>query len=313
MRTYYAFRLGVLLAGVIPHRLGYWLCSVIGNVLFYLNGNARRAVQDNLRHVLGPQVGVRRLNRTSRAVFRNMVKNYYELLCLRHFTADQLKARVRVIGAEHMSNALQAGRGAIIFAGHIGNFNLASQLAVVLGFPANIVAEQMHPPILHTFVNGLRERFGLKLIPLGPDVVRGIVHALRHNELLGLAADRDLTENSIPVTFFGEATELPSGLAALSLRLRTPLIPIHVLRQGNDRSVVRIYPPLQLTRSGDRERDILAGTQQIAQVLEAMIRRTPDQWVVLQPVWPDPPSPAPAVLAPPVVTDKPPAAVSRSA
>ena len=301
MRTYYAFRLGVLLAGVIPHRLAYWLCSVIGNVLFYVSGNARRAVQDNLRHVFGPQVGPRKLNRTARAVFRNMIKNYYELLCLPHFTADQLRERVQVLGSEHLTAGLQGGRGAIIFAGHIGNFNLASQLAVVLGYPANIVAEQMHPPILHEFVNGLRERFGLKLIPLGPDVVRGIVHALRHNELLGLAADRDLTENSIPITFFGEATELPSGLAALSLRLRAPLIPIHVIRRGNDRSVVRIYPPLQLTRSGDRDRDVQAGTQQVARVLEAMIRRTPDQWVVMQPVWPDPP---PTGL-PPLADDRP--------
>jgi len=291
MQTYYAFRLGVLLAGVIPHRLAYWLCSVMGNALFYLSGNARRTVQGNLRHVFGPQVGRRKLNRTARGVFRNMIKNYYELFCLPHFTADQLRARVRVIGAKHMADGLQGGRGAIIFTGHIGNFNLASQLAVLLGYPANIVAEQMHPPILHEFVNGLRERFGLKLIPLGPDVVRGVVHALRHNELLGLAADRDLTANSIPITFFGAATELPSGLAALSLRLRVPLIPIHVMRLGNDRSVALVYPPLQLTRSGDRDSDVRAGTQQVAQVLEAMIRRTPDQWVVMQPVWPDP-SPA---------------------
>jgi hypothetical protein len=53
---------------------------------------------------------------------------------------------------------------------------------------------------------------------------------------------------------------------------------------------------MQFARTGDRDRDVRLGTEQIARVLEAMIRKAPDQWVVLQPVWPDLPS-APAPLA----------------
>ena len=137
------------------------------------------------------------------------------------------------------------------------------------------------------------------MIPLGPSAVRGIYHALRANEILGLAADRDLTANGIPVEFFGETTELPSGLAALSMRLNAPLLPVHVVRKANDSSVVTIYPPLELARTGNREADVQTGTEQIAAVLEGMIRKTPEQWVVLQPVWPDAPPAALATAAPP--------------
>jgi KDO2-lipid IV(A) lauroyltransferase len=74
------------------------------------------------------------------------------------------------------------------------------------------------------------------------------------------------------------------------------LLPVHVVRKANDSSVVTIYPPLELARSGNREADVQAGTAQIAGILEGMIRKTPEQWVVLQPVWPDDPpaTPAPA-------------------
>ena len=42
------------------------------------------------------------------------------------------------------------------------------------------------------------------MIPLGPEAVRGLYQALRGNEMLVLAADRDLTANGVPVEFFGE-------------------------------------------------------------------------------------------------------------
>src|SRR5579859_45179 len=310
MLTYYSLRFGMLLAAIVPHRLAYWLCSVVGNIAFFGNGTSRQAVWDNMRHVLGPQASRRQVDKLSRYVFRNTVKNYYELLCLPRLSQAELKQRVTVVGVENLDAARQGGHGVILFSGHIGNFNLAAQIAGGLGYPTNIIAEQMAPPRLHELVNGLRSRFGLKLIPLGPTAVRGIYHALRANEILGLAADRDLTENSVPVEFFGEITELPSGLAALSLRLNAPLVPVHVVRKSNDSSVVTVYPALELARTGDRDQDTLAGTRQIARVVEAMIRKTPEQWVVLQPVWPDAPQSGPQDMGQPAADpERPPRAV----
>lgn len=286
MLTYYSLRIGLVLALIVPQRLAFWLSAVIGNLAFYCNGSARRAVQDNMRHVLGPTASRRRVNQVSRGVFRNAVKNYYELLCLPRLSKADIEHHVQVVGAEHLEAALQGGRGVILCSGHIGNFSLATQMAGARGYPTNIIAEQISPPRLHELVNGLRSRFGVKMIPLGPTAVRAIHHALRANEVIGLAADRDLTESGIPVEFFGELTDLPSGLATLALRLRVPLVPAYVVRKTNDTSVVTVYPPLQFAQTGDRERDTQLGTQQIAHVVEEMIRQTPDQWVVLQRVWP---------------------------
>ena len=317
MLTYYSLRIGLVLAAVIPHRLAYLICSIVGNVAFYCNGSARRAVQDNMRHVFGPRMSRWRLNQACRYVFRNTVKNYYDMLSLPKMKQTDVEKRVTVDGAEHIDEALKRGHGAIIFSGHIGNYNLVAQAATARGYPTNIIAEQLHPPKLHELENGLRSKFGLKMIPLGPGAVRGLYQALRGNEILVLAADRDLTANGVPVEFFGEVTELPSGLAAISMRLNAPLIPIHAVRKANDSTVVTVYPPIELERTGDRERDTLVGTQQIARVVEDMIRRTPEQWVVLQKVWPDPnpylTAPTPALAAaPPAITPDPDPQLTRT-
>src|SRR3954454_8074958 len=124
MLTYYLLRVGLVLAAIIPRRIGYWLCSVIGNVAFFCNGSARRAVQDNMRHVLGPQVGRRKLNKVCRAVFRNAVKNYYDLLILPRLSMADLEKQVQLIGSEQLALGLEGKRGVILVAGHIGNFNL---------------------------------------------------------------------------------------------------------------------------------------------------------------------------------------------
>src|SRR5437870_3824197 len=115
MITYYGLRIGILLATYIPSKLAYWFCSLVGTVSFYTNGPARRAVQDNMRHVLGADVPARRLNKVCRQIFRNMVKNYYELLCLPRLKPADLEKRVQVQGIEHVHAALKKGRGAILF------------------------------------------------------------------------------------------------------------------------------------------------------------------------------------------------------
>src|SRR5262249_26311363 len=82
-------------------------------------------------------------------------------------------------------------------------------------------------------------------------------------------------------------------VAAIALRMRAPLVPVHAVRTANDSSTVTIYPPIHLVSTGDRDRDTREGTQLVAHILEEMIRKAPEQWVVLQPIWPDPPIPMP--------------------
>jgi KDO2-lipid IV(A) lauroyltransferase len=87
------------------------------------------------------------------------------------------------------------------------------------------------------------------------------------------------------VEFFGERTTLPGGPALMSIRSGSPLLPSVVYFEGSRcRGVVS--PPLDTTRRGRLRDDVTRVTQDLARLLEAQIRRAPEQWHLLQPNWP---------------------------
>jgi KDO2-lipid IV(A) lauroyltransferase len=301
----------------VPLRLGYAVCWLIGWAVFWGNATVRRAVLGNLRHVV-PDVSNAQRGRLARRIIINQQKNYYDLMRLPHLSAADISAMVDVQGMEHFEAVMTRGKGAILVSPHLGNYNLATQIAVARRIKAHIIAERLKPPKAHNLINGMRQRLGLHLIPLDdPNLARAIFKLLRAGEVLGLAMDREMTGNGVAVELCGQPAMLPAGPVTLALRLGVPLVPVRVRRLTNRRSVVTVYPPLDLERSSDRDQDIVAGTQRLARLLEEMVRATPDQWVVLQPVWPEdggPPLPRPAPAVAPLPTPEPePEPVQQSA
>jgi KDO2-lipid IV(A) lauroyltransferase len=106
-----------------------------------------------------------------------------------------------------------------------------------------------------------------------------------------LLCDRDLERNGVEVEFFGERTTLPAGPAALSLRSGAPVLPTGVYftpRYNGHLGFVR--PPLPSNRTDEGLRaDVARVTQVLANELESLIRRAPEQWHMFQPNWPSDP------------------------
>lgn len=285
MKSYYILVVASFLARFIPARLGYWLSSLIGGLVFYVTPSIRRAVMDNLHHVL-PNSSPHQRRTLSRRVIRNVLKNYYDLIRLQHMSAQQIEDSLVVYGMEHVEKVLEQGRGAIVVGGHIGNFSIVAQVAAIRGYKAAIVAENVKPQKLYDYVNHLRAKFGITFIRVGSSQVRSIVKFLRtENGILMLAADRDVTDTGEPVQFFDAVADLPPGPVVLAARLNVPLVPAYTMRLKNNKSVVNIHPPLELQRTGDHESDTRENMRRVAQFLEKSIVKAPNQWVVLQRVW----------------------------
>jgi KDO2-lipid IV(A) lauroyltransferase len=103
--------------------------------------------------------------------------------------------------------------------------------------------------------------------------------------MVGLMADRAIGEEGVQVNFFGEPARFPAGPAALALRPGAALIPGFALRSPDGSIDAFACAPISIVPSGDRERDIAALTGRWVRVLEEQVRRAPEQWHVLQPVW----------------------------
>jgi KDO2-lipid IV(A) lauroyltransferase len=109
--------------------------------------------------------------------------------------------------------------------------------------------------------------------------------ALKNNELLCLLSDRDVGAAGVEVSFFGETTTLPAGAATLAIRTGAPIIPVGAYYRGDlHHGVVR--PPIPVERTGRLREDVGRVTQLVANELEGLIRKAPEQWHLMQPNWP---------------------------
>ncbi len=124
------------------------------------------------------------------------------------------------------------------------------------------------------------------MVPIGPDVSRTVLRALRDNRIVCLLTDRDLTGDGVEVEFFGERTTLPGGPATLALRTGASLLPVAVYFEAGrgHRGVVRASIPTE--RAGRLRDDVARITQCLAHQFEELIRVAPRQWHLLQANWP---------------------------
>jgi lauroyl/myristoyl acyltransferase len=190
-------------------------------------------------------------------------------------------------GGEHLREAVQAGRGVLLALPHVGSWEWGGAFLADLGWPMTAVAERLEPPELFDWFAAKRVEMGLGIIPLDDAAGGSVVRVLREGGVVGLLSDRDLQHNGIAVELFGEPTTVPAGPAVLAIRSGATLLCAAVYSgPGRDHHVV-ITPPIDTTRRGSLREDVARVTQCVTDELGWLIRRAPEQWHVLQAIWPD--------------------------
>ena len=282
--TVATYRLAVPLAGAVPPSVAYPILDRLADLLRLTATEARRAVEDNLATVLGGRG--RRHAWAVRGVFRHTLRNYYDTFRLPAMTDDEIRDRVVLHGRERLQTALAEGRGAILVTAHVSSVALAAQALALAERGGTVVVEPVEPPELLDLMLHVRGSHGLVYRTLGPALFGELTATLRHGELVFLVVDRDLGGSGIPMELFGRPTRLPPGPALLALRTGAPIVPTYVSRRRDGRLDGVVGSPLQIRRSRERRTDLTAISRLVTARLEYHIGRYPEQWTVLQRVWP---------------------------
>src|SRR5574341_867251 len=278
---YYLFRILGFICPLVPVRFGYWLFARFGDLGFLLTRKRQRTYYYNLRRVLGDQATPAAVNTMARRGYQNLLKNYFDLFRAHHLTRGELRAQLaRAYGLEYLERAIRQGKGVIAGTAHFGNYDMVMQVAT-LYIQTKIIAahERLRPEKLFHYVAALRRSQGIEMVAV--DVApRAIIKALQAGHVAGLAFDRDITRTGPTVDFFGAPAQLPDGAVQLSLKYGAPVIMGFGVRQRDNRNVIYIEPPLEFEKTGNDTKDIHAGVQKIARVMEKYIRQYPDQWLM---------------------------------
>lgn len=277
------YKYGATIAARVPSGIAGSFATVLGRVLAWKMRSRREQVVRHQRRI-SPGLQGEALKARTRAVFDSYARYWVSMFQLQGRSVGDVEAGIDVDGVERVDEALALGRGLIMAMPHIGAYDHGGSW-VGLHWPITVVVERVEPPQLFEWFRAQRERTGMKIVPLGPDVASSLIAALRANEVVGLLCDRDIAGGGIEVDFFGERTTLPAGPATLSLRTGAPILPNAVYQRGHRVHGV-IRPPIIYERTGKFRTDVSALTQLLATELEILIRAAPEQWHVLQPNWP---------------------------
>jgi phosphatidylinositol dimannoside acyltransferase len=279
-----AYKSAAVAARALPQPLAAGAGRLLSLGLRYGLKERRLMVARHQQRIANGALDGKQLDAQVAKAFDSYAKYWVDSFRLTGRSTEEVDAGFKVDGAQYVDEALALGNGAILAMPHVGAWDNGGAW-VAHHWPLTVVAERLEPPTLFDWFCKQREANHLKMVALGPEAGPVLLSALRKNELIGLLCDRDIVGGGIEAEFFGERTTFPAGPATLSLRTGAVILPNAVFQEGNFAHGV-IRPPLQFERSSKLRADISALTQLLVSELETLIRMAPEQWHVLQPVWP---------------------------
>ena len=148
----------------LPKRYALILGSGLGDFLHFSLKKRRQIALENLRIAFGDEMSTDERAQVCRRCFQQIGKTAIEFLRFPQLTFDNIWDEVTVEGKDHLMQALNQGKGAIVFLPHFGNWEL---LALVYGAlipdQAKAIAFPLKNRHLNTLVSQYRERFELKV------------------------------------------------------------------------------------------------------------------------------------------------------
>lgn len=240
-----------------------------------------------MRHVLGPDVSARRLRRVVRAVFRNNVRNYYELARLPRLPLSEIMARAQINDAqwEAIIGPVRQGKGVIIASAHFGSFEMVSQTLIAKSLEVTFLIAHFSPKVVSEYVSSLRSAQGLRLMETGPKELLAAARDLKAGRIIGILADRNVEQHGVEIPFFGDIAVIPTGPARLAMQTKAIIVPCFCVRLGNERYSVEVDEPIVPVRTGDTDADAERIMKQVIAAYERHIGAHPSQWVLFKPVW----------------------------
>ncbi|MCK4404265.1 MAG: lysophospholipid acyltransferase family protein [candidate division Zixibacteria bacterium] len=288
IKNWFLFRLIttiISLLNFLPRNAAISVGGFLGKLAYFLIGEARRKTLYNLSLAFGKVMNGKKLRKLAYQVFENVGKNVADAVRLKKMSWEDIEKITEIEGLEHFDKAYRAEKGVIGFTGHISNFELMAAYFSLRGYKLSVVGREVYDPRLDRLLVENRESVGIENIPSSAGV-KPILKVLRAGKFLGVLADQDSSRvRGVFVNFFGRPARTPVGPVLLAYKTGSPIVPMAIVRKNKNKYKIIVKPPVELTFSENREKDITNVTQKCMQVLESIIREHPDQWLWMHDRW----------------------------
>ena len=282
---YCAAWLMLKLLGVLPRNVARGLAVFVARILYALLPKLRKTAEFNLRLAF-PDWSDAQRSVVKHGMVRNLGWMAAEFARLPSYTDDNIDQTVILDGHENFLAAQRRGKGVLYLTGHIGGWELSSFAHALYGFPLNYMARPLDNLRLNSLVNQYRCLSGNRPIYKN-ESARMLLKILRGAGTVGILADQNtMPDEGMFVDLFGTPACTTTGIARVALHTDAAVVPGYAYwDESIGKYRLRFEPAVELSRTGDTERDVFVNTQKFAKVIEGIIRKYPEQWVWVHARW----------------------------
>ena len=283
--------LGLCIIPWLSRRALFGLCDFLSTLMYFFDRRGKRRALRNLRIVRGgakdilsevafdPDATKYDPTPAEARIIRRSYRNMCRTVGYAFWTCFRAKARCAATGimCEEGKSFLAANRPAVTVSGHIGCWEILSQLAFLEGHRMMSVAKDIGTGGMTALLMRARRSIGQEIVP-AEGAFKPLLQGIRDGKSLGLLVDQSVSpkRGGIWVRFLGLPIAVSAAPAFFAAKGKVPIVVAwsRPLKDGRYRC-----EPVDTITAGEA-RDIWRITQRIATDLERIVRRHPSCWVL---------------------------------
>jgi len=185
---------------------------------------------------------------------------------------------------ERFADLKNDGQGALIFASHLGNWELPALAAATHGLDSAVLFRRPNIAAADRVIQELRSVNMGEMIANTHDAPVRIAGMLQRGLHIGMLVDQHFGRG-VNVTFFGRKAKTNPLLARLVRQIDCPIHGVRVVRLPNHRFRVDLTERIEPARNASGDVDIQGTMQRVTSVIEGWVREHPEQWLWLHRRW----------------------------
>jgi KDO2-lipid IV(A) lauroyltransferase len=259
-----------------------WLLRLEKKTLvFFLEKGSRRhsrLISHNLANAF-PASAAPALAELKKNIYRHFGRIFIEIArTFARRNPQAILSRTRVNHMDILERVLEKKRGVIVFSAHFGNWEwIPLILSTHLGREIHSIARPMDNVLIEKKVKEFREAMGSRII-YKQGSLRTILKKLGQNEIIYLLIDQNtVPREGVFVDFFSKKATAITTVSQLYLKKNIPVVPVFLHYEGAE-IVLDILPEIDYPAANQNPAALTELTQQFTWLIEAQVRKFPEQW-----------------------------------
>jgi KDO2-lipid IV(A) lauroyltransferase len=192
--------------------------------------------------------------------------------------------RIEIKNPEQFLKLRDDGLPAILFTGHLANFELLPIAAAKFGLEILSLFRAPNNKYAASRVADARKQLSQNLVASREGASFQLMSALQRGAHVGILVDQKF-RRGIQIPFFGHDAPTNPLLAKLARRYECPVHGARTIRLPDGRFRLEITDELVLPRTQDGDIDIRGTTELVTRVIEGWVREYPEQWLWIHRRW----------------------------